>query len=112
MDDHFDCEVDDTVWVPDVGKRGWVILSKDSRLRSNPLEQIALLKSGTHSFLLTAANLSGPQMATAFITAMPDILGMINKFKPPFVATVNPSGTVSVFCTHDQLLDMISARKA
>lgn len=111
MDDHFDSETEDTVWVPHVGALGWIILSKDCRLRSNPLEQIALLKSGTHSFLLSAANITGESMARAFANAMPDILRMIKKFQPPFVATVSPSGGVSVFMTHDQLIAVIAGRR-
>jgi len=111
MDDHFAADTEDTQWVLEVGKRGWIILSKDRHLRSNPLEQIALLKSNTHSFLLTTADLSGPDMAKAFITALPDMLRMIEKFPPPFVATVTPSGVVNVFFTHDQLIKVIADRR-
>jgi hypothetical protein len=39
MDDHFAADVEDTVWVPTIGSRRWIILSKDRHLRSNPLEQ-------------------------------------------------------------------------
>jgi hypothetical protein len=110
MDDHFPTKTEDTQWVPDVGRRGWIILSKDRHLRSNPLEQMALLKSNTHAFLLTAADLTGPEMANAFVAALPDMVRMIEKFPPPFVATVTPAGVVKVFYTHDQLMKAISDR--
>jgi len=110
MDDHFAPKVEDTEWVPKVDSRGWIILSKDRHLRSNPLEQIALLKANTHSFLLTSADLTGPNMAKAFVAALPAILKMIGKFPTPFVATVTPLGAVKVFFTHDQLLKAIGER--
>jgi hypothetical protein len=34
MEDHFAKNADDTVWVPDVGKRGWIILSGDRKITS------------------------------------------------------------------------------
>jgi len=111
MEDHFANDVDDTVWVPEVGKRGWIILSKDKALRHNSLEQIALLKSNTHSFILTSADQAGPQMANAFVTALPDMMRLIQKFPPPFVGTVTPTGRVNVFVTHAQLLAAIADRK-
>jgi hypothetical protein len=107
MDDHFSPDAEDTDWVPSVGSRGWIILSKDRHLRSNPLELIALLKSNTHSFLLTSADMTGPDMAKAFIAALPSMLRMIDKFSPPFIATVTPLGAVNVFYTHDQLLKVV-----
>jgi len=111
MEDHFDKNADDTMWVPEVGRRGWIILTKDRALRHNSLEQIALLKSGTHSFILTSADQTGAQMAHAFVAALTDMKKMIAKFKPPFVATVTLSGSVSVFYTHDQLIAAIAERK-
>jgi hypothetical protein len=112
MDDHFPPDVEDTEWVPKVGSRGWIILSKDKHLRSNPLEQIALLKSNTHSFLLTSAGMTGPQNAKAFVTALPAMVRMIQKFPPPFIATITPSGAVNVFFTHDQLLKTVGENLA
>src|SRR5438876_10674898 len=76
MEDHFDKNADDTMWVPEVGRRRWIILTKDRALRHNSLEQIALLKSGTHSFILTSADQTGAQMAHAFVAALTDMKKM------------------------------------
>ena len=112
MEDHFNTDVADTVWVPAVGARGWIILTKDKALRHNSLEQIALLRSNTHSFILTSADQSGPQMAIAFVAALSDIRRLVHKFPPPFVGTITPTGVVSVFFTHAQLLAAIADRKS
>ena len=44
-DDHFARDAEDRVWLRDVGARGWVILTKDQRLRYRPLELAALRAS-------------------------------------------------------------------
>jgi predicted nuclease of predicted toxin-antitoxin system len=111
QEDHFDKKADDTQWVPEVGRRGWIILTKDRALRHNSLELIALLKSNTHSFILTSADQTGEQMAKAFVAALPDMKNMIGKFPSPFVGTVTPLGKVHVFFTHDQLLAAIGDRR-
>jgi hypothetical protein len=49
-------------------------------------------------------------MATAFVTALPDMKRMIEKFPAPFVGTVTPMGAVHVFYTHSQLIAAIASR--
>lgn len=75
-----------------------MILTKDSKLLTNQLEIIALLRSGAATFALRAADMSGPEMAEAFVAALPDMLKFINKFDLPFLATISRSGNVSISC--------------
>jgi hypothetical protein len=49
----------DPVWLPEVGRNGWVLLTKDSRIRYRRNEMQALLSSGTRSFVLVSSNLPG-----------------------------------------------------
>lgn len=109
MDDHFDRDTPDHIWVPEVGRRGWTILTKDKSLRHNYIELVALLKSGTHSFILTAGSQSGQEMASAFVTALPDIKQLIARFEPPLVATISAAGNVYVCYTRDQLIAQIAS---
>ena len=34
-DDHFNQNVEDVDWLPEVGKRGWVVLTKDANISKN-----------------------------------------------------------------------------
>ena len=77
--DHFDQDAADSQWVPNAGARGWIILSADKELKHNLIEIVASIKSGTHSFILTSGNLTGQEMAHAFITAMPEIKEIITR---------------------------------
>ena len=105
--DHFEQNADDTKWVTEVGARGWIILSADAQLKHNHIEIVALLKSNTHSFLLTSGNFSGKEMAHAFVTAMPDIKGIIAKIPAPAVCMVSKPGGVRISYTHDQLIKRV-----
>ena len=58
-DDHFARDAEDRVWLRTVGERGWVVLTKDQRLRYRPLEIAALRASNARVFVLTAGNLRG-----------------------------------------------------
>lgn len=103
--DHFPQDAKDEDWVPVVGKRGWIILSADHQIKHNLIELVALLKSNTHSFLLPRGDLTGPEMAHAFVIAMPQMKGIIASVPPPLVATVSPSGNVRVTHTHEGLME-------
>ena len=106
--DHFPADTPDTVWLPVVGKQGWIILTKDKQIRHNYLEIVGLLQSGTASFILTSGNYTGQEMADAYIQAMPDIVRMLAKFSPPFVATVSKFGNAHIQYTFDKLIQKVS----
>jgi hypothetical protein len=72
-DDHFARGEEDRIWLRTVGERGWVVLTKDQRLRYRPLEIAALPASNARVFVLTAGNLRGREIASAFTKALPRI---------------------------------------
>ena len=41
-DDHFGQNAIDVDWLPEVGRRGWVVLTKDARISKNHLERMAV----------------------------------------------------------------------
>ena len=106
-EDHFPADCPDTEWIKAVGKRGWVILSKDEHIRTNQLEVIELLQADTQVFILGGSQLTGSEMAQAFVAALPDMLRFINKFVTPFVASISRTGTVRMLLTHDELIKRI-----
>lgn len=95
-DDHFKRDEEDRVWLQEVGKRGWVILTKDQRLRYRPLEIAALRSSKARVFVLVAGNLRGFEIAAVFHEALPRILKTLNKYSGPFVARLTKSGQISI----------------
>lgn len=53
-DDHFPQETRDKDWLPVVGRRGWVVLTADVRIRYRGIEIDALMRAGVRCFALTA----------------------------------------------------------
>ena len=96
-DDHFAADAADQTWLANVGGKAWVVLSKDDRIRRNPVERQALLTAGVAAFFLGRSDLRGDQMATAFVAALPAIKRALRRFAVPFIAGVSVAGDVHVF---------------
>jgi len=87
---------EDRVWLRTVGERGWVVLTKDQRLRYRPLEIAALRASKARVFVLIAGNLRGIEIAAVFLRALPRIYKFLHSLPGPFVARVSKSGHINV----------------
>jgi hypothetical protein len=93
---HFRGATADEVWLTDVGRRGWVVLTKDTRIRRRHAEFQALLAAGVAAFVLTSGNLTGPAMGRAFALAYPRMQKLLRDYEPPFVAAVDAAGKVKL----------------
>jgi hypothetical protein len=77
-DDVFPQDTDDEVWLAEAGRRRWVVLMKDDRLRYRPGEQQAVLQARVACFCLNPSKgMTAEQMADAFITALPTIVRIV-----------------------------------
>ncbi len=91
-DDHFAADTPDPEWITGAGKRRWIILTADERIRYNPLEKAAFLASGTLIFLLAnRKSMTGAEMADAFIAAQISIVNAIARQEPPAIFKVSVS---------------------
>jgi hypothetical protein len=61
--DHFEPAAPDTEWIPEVGRRNWVLITKDQNIRRNPLERAAYEAAGLRGFLVTAGEITGSDLA-------------------------------------------------
>jgi len=84
----------DVDFLPIVGERGWVLLTKDKNIRRNQLEVEAILNAGVRAFVITATNLSHQQIADLVSKAIPKI-GRISQQRGPFVYNITSTGIVS-----------------
>jgi hypothetical protein len=100
-DDHFEQDTADDVWLRAIGRRNWVVLSKDDYIRRRAAEIGAIRAASVCIFVLGRGNLTGQQMAEAFVKAMPQIERVLSKYRPPLVCTVSCAGSVQVFETAD-----------
>ncbi len=95
-DDHFRRDEEDSVWLTKVGQQGWVVFTKDQRLRYRPLEIAALRSSGARVFILVAGNLRGAEIASVFVTALPVIYRILESHEGPFIARIAKTGKVTL----------------
>lgn len=93
-DDHFAPNAKDADWLSVVGRRGWIVLTKDERIRYRMIEQQAMMRASVAAFILTAGGVTGAEMADIFIKALPKIRRFVMKYDRPFIASVTRSGAV------------------
>ncbi len=94
--DHFPPGAKDVEWLAVAGRRGWIVLTKDERIRYRAIEQRALMQSLVGAFILTARGLTGPEMAEIYVRALPRIRRLVAKSPRPFIASVSRSGVVTL----------------
>lgn len=90
----------DDVWLPEVGRRGLVVLTKDKWIRRRTNELEALRTAGVGAFILSARDMNGQQMGVAFVAALPAMLKFLARFARGgghyFVARVSATGAVEL----------------
>ncbi|MCZ2390058.1 MAG: hypothetical protein LC113_03150 [Acidobacteria bacterium] len=93
-DDYFAQGVEDAVWLTEVGRRGWVVLTKDQRIRYRTLEREALRNAGIKAFIFMSGNVPFQVMAEAIAKALPRIEKFALSHKAPFIAGVYKNASV------------------
>jgi len=79
-----------------VGKQGWVVLTKDKKIRFNELERSAIQRHRVREFYFASGNYSGSEMAEMLAAALRDIARFCRRYNPPFIASISKSGHVSL----------------
>ena len=96
-DDLFAQDARDQDWLPEVGKQGWIVLTKDSHIKHRLVERTALLESGVRAFVLVSGNVTGPEMAAIFVKALPRMKRFAAKHAPPFIAKIHRDGSIETW---------------
>ena len=69
--DHFPGDTPDAEWITEVGKRGWVLITKDQNIRRNPLERRAYEIAKLRGFVVTGKDMSGGELAELPVRCLP-----------------------------------------
>jgi hypothetical protein len=93
--DFFADDAKDEMWLPDVARRGWIVLTRDKWIRRRPLEKQALIASGARAFVLTWGNLRGREMAEILVKHIHKMDRLARITEPPFVFAVTKTGVES-----------------
>lgn len=85
--DHFAPDAPDEVWLAEVGRRGWIALTHDQRIRYKPNERDAVMRHGV-ALLVIVGKAPFPDLARGFVTTLPRIERFLANHDPPFIAKV------------------------
>jgi PIN like domain len=99
-DNHFPPNTPDTVWIEEVAKRGWVILTADRRIRYNTWEKKVFLAAKTYIFVLgTRQSLKATEMAELFLRAVDAMTRALAEHEAPVIFKVYQDGRVEPWLT-------------
>ncbi len=85
--DHFLPATPDEEWLPEVGRRGWVVLTHDERIRYKHNELAAVMRHGV-ALLVVQGQAPYPQLAEWFVQTLPRIEAFVAAHAPPYIAKV------------------------
>nr|WP_277346375.1 hypothetical protein [Solimonas marina] len=85
--DHFAHDCPDEDWLKDIGKKGWIAVTHDGRIRYKPNELAAVMQHRV-ALLVVIGAAPYPQLAQAFVATAPRILSFIGRHRPPYIAKV------------------------
>ncbi len=91
---HFDPGTEDAVWIPVVGEYGWLIVTTDDHIRRRALEKRGVLRKKVRLFVFTDNNTFGAVMAQRLVTALPQMKALIERQRPPSMASITKLGNV------------------
>jgi predicted nuclease of predicted toxin-antitoxin system len=92
--DHFDDDTPDPDWLTAVGARGWVVLTRDQRIRTRPNELAAVRAARLHVFALTSGNLSAAATAQLVLAAWPALQRAVAEHEPPMLWSITRGGVI------------------
>jgi len=91
--DHFDQAAPDIEWIPEVGRRDWVLITKDENIRRNPLERAAYEDARVRGFVVTGKDMSGRDLANLLTRCLPGMARRAAGRPGPFLFTISRGGT-------------------
>lgn len=74
--------VPDAEWLERAGREGWIVLSKDKRLRHDREQQATMIAHHVKAFVLTSGNLKAAEQAARFLENVGRIEGAARAQRP------------------------------
>ena len=85
--DHFSQDCPDETWLEEVGRRGWIAITHDQRIRYKPNELAAVMQHGV-GLLVVIGHAPYPQLAQAFVATRGKVLEFVAQHEAPWIAKV------------------------
>lgn len=89
---HFPKGTDDGTWLSLAGSKGWIVLTRDKRIRYRRLERLALQAAGVRAFVFTGGNVTLSDTAAILATALPAIREICAREPGPVIYHLGRTG--------------------
>lgn len=98
LQDDFPAETPDVNWLPEVGKKGWVVVTGDRRISKKPPERKALEEANVIAIFMAKGFTSKLKfdLVASFIRWWPDIDRAVKHVKPGTSLEVGVNGKVDI----------------
>ncbi|MGA2909792.1 MAG: hypothetical protein ABSE36_18985 [Terracidiphilus sp.] len=87
---------DDHVWIPDVARQGWVIISGDKGIEKDGINRQSVIESKAKVFLLDDTSSKGAEWAASLVLAHKRIVRIAAENRGPFYCTVRKGSDAHV----------------
>lgn len=85
--DHFAPNAADAEWLPEIGRRGWIVITHDERIRYKANELAAVVQHRV-AVLLVVGRAPLPELAQQFVRTLSSIEAFVEEHVPPYIAKV------------------------
>jgi hypothetical protein len=104
LSDHFPKQTPDVEWLAEVGRRGWLVLSRDTSVGINIPEAIAVAQGHVKMFALVMGNAPRAELVRDIVNAIPKMERFARSHPAPFIAKVYPLGKVKKWQDRNKLM--------
>jgi len=89
---HFPKGTDDRTWLSFAGSNGWIVLTRDKRIRYRRLERLALQVARVRAFVFTGGNVTIGETGTLLARAFAEMRDICSREQGPFVYHIGRGG--------------------
>jgi hypothetical protein len=92
---HFKDSTPDEEWLAEVGRRGWIAISHDRRIRYKPNELEAVMTHGV-ALVVVVGKDPFPELARSFAASVARVASFLDRHQPPFIAKFYRASTAEL----------------
>jgi hypothetical protein len=89
---HFPKGTDDQTWLSLAGANGWIVITRDKRIRYRHLERLALQAARVRAFVFTGGNVALGETAAILAGAVSNMRDVCAREQGPFVYHIGRTG--------------------
>jgi predicted nuclease of predicted toxin-antitoxin system len=108
-EDHFAPDALDVEWLPQVGEREWVVLTKDANISRRTLEKMAVARAGIRLFILASQNLASSEMIDILVQVIEPMKNLVHNHPAPFIAKIYRNHQVAIWRSCEELLSELNS---